>query len=33
MGRLRDKRGRWLEGDEDKVDCLVSEVFRGFGAC
>ena len=29
MGRLRDVGGRWLEGDEEKVRSLVSEVFGG----
>ena len=31
MGRLRDIGGRWLDGDAEKVRCLVSEVFRGVG--
>lgn len=30
MGRLKDTRGRWLNGDAGKVSFLVSEVFGGL---
>ena len=31
MGRLKGARGEWLESDDDKLRCLVSEVFRAPG--
>ena len=27
IGRLKESNGVWLESDEDRVRCLVSEVF------
>lgn len=31
MGRLKHASGRWLERDDERVTCLVSEVFVGSG--
>ena len=27
MGRLKGSNGLWVDGDEEKVRCLVSDVF------
>ena len=28
MGRLKGTNGVWMSSDEEKVECLVSEVFE-----